>query len=393
MSRTIPTLVKPQLLVWARKSAGLTLEAAAAKTKLVAEVLEAWENGDEAPSLSQLRKLGEAYKRPIAIFFLPEPPLTFDAQREFRRLAGILPGKESPELRLALRNAVFRREAALELHRLTGDPLPHIGVQLHPGMDPEEVGKMIRLLLGISWEQQILWSSAHEALNAWRAAIEKLGVLVFQASGVALDEMRGTCIPDQPLPVVVLNSKDAPHGRIFTLIHEFVHILLHNGGHQTSRMVGARSPEEQPLEVAANAIAAATLLPAAEFPKVAAQYRGAALGEDNSLRLLAQRVKVSPEVILRRLVTLQQASAGVYRTKRDAWGKTTWYVKASTGGAIPMQIKTLASAGRGYTRLVLNAYDQRLISTSAASDYLGVKPRHFNNIRRELTAKPALTGS
>ena len=40
----------------------------------------------------------------------------------------------------------------------------------------------------------------------------------------------------------------------------------------------------------------------------------------------------------------------------------------------------------------LNAYDQRLISTSAASDYLGVKPRHFNNIRRELTAKPAPTG-
>lgn len=166
MSRSIPTLVKPKLLVWARKSAGLTLEAAASKTKLDAEVLEAWENGDDAPSLSQLRKLGEAYKRPIAIFFLPEPPLTFDAQREFRRLAGILPGKESPELRLALRNAVFRREAALELHRLTGDPLPHIDVQLHPGMDPEEVGEMIRQLLGISWEQQISWSSAHEALNA-----------------------------------------------------------------------------------------------------------------------------------------------------------------------------------------------------------------------------------
>jgi Zn-dependent peptidase ImmA (M78 family)/transcriptional regulator with XRE-family HTH domain len=391
MPRSIPTLVKPKLLAWARKSAGLTLEAAAAKTKLNREVMEAWENGDGAPSLSQLRKLGEVYKRPIAIFFLPEPPLTFDAQREFRRLAGILPGKESPELRLALRNAVFRREAALELHRLTGDPLPHIDVQLHPGMDPEEVGKMIRQLLGISWDQQISWSSAHEAINAWRTAIERLGVLVFQASGVTLEEIRGTCIPDQPLPVVVLNSKDAPHGRIFTLVHEFVHILLHNGGHQTSRMVGARSPEEQPLEVAANAIAAATLLPADDFPKVAALYRGAASGEDNSLRLLAQRVKVSPEVILRRLVTLHQASAAVYRTKRDAWGKTTWYVKASTGGAIPMQVKTLASAGRGYTRLVLNAYDQRLISTSAASDYLGVKPRHFNNIRRELTAKPALT--
>lgn len=34
-------------------------------------------------------------------------------------------------------------------------------------VEPEEVGKVIRLLLGISWEQQITWSSADEALNAW----------------------------------------------------------------------------------------------------------------------------------------------------------------------------------------------------------------------------------
>jgi len=393
MSRSIPTLIKPQLLVWARKSAGLTLGQAAGKAKVDVVVMEAWELGEESPSLSQLRKLGEAYKRPIAIFFLPEPPLTFDAQREFRRLAGISPGKESPELRLALRNAVFRREAALELHRLTGDPLVHIDAQLHPGTAPEDAGTFIRKMLGVTWSQQIAWSSPHEALAAWRSAIERQGVLVFQSSGVPLDEMRGTCIPDQPLPVILINAKDAPHGRIFTLLHEFAHILLHNGGHMTSRMMGVRSPEEQPLEVAANAIAAATLLPADSFPQVAAHYRGAAAGEDNALRLLAQRVKVSPEVILRRLVTLQKASAGVYRTKRDAWGQTAWYIRASAGGPIPMQIKTLASAGRGYTNLVMNAYDQRLISTSAASDYLGVKPRHFNNIRRELTSRPAQSGA
>ena len=55
-----------------------------------------------------------------------------------------------------------------------------------------------------------------------------------------------------------------------------------------------------------------------------------------------------------------------------------------------MEVKTIAKDGRGYTQLVLDAYDQRLINTSAASDYLGVKPRHFPNIRRELSSRPEL---
>ena len=126
MPRSIPALVKPKLLVWARVSAGISLAQAAERTKFELATLEAWENEacDDAPTIAQLRKLGEAYKRPIAVFFLAEPPQGFAPQREFRRLAGIPPGKESLELLLALRWAIFRREAAVELHRLIGEP-PH----------------------------------------------------------------------------------------------------------------------------------------------------------------------------------------------------------------------------------------------------------------------------
>lgn len=395
MPRSIPALVKPKLLVWARESAGLSLVHAAERTKFEIETLKAWESedSDETPSIAQLRKLGEAYKRPIAVFFLAEPPQGFAPQREFRRLAGVLPGTESPEWLLALRWAVFRREAAMELHRLIGEAPPRIRTALHPDMHAEEAGDHIRELLGVTWGAQTGWKNPHNALNEWRSAIESKGVLVFQTSGVEMEEMRGTCIPDQPLPVILLNSKDAPHGRIFSLLHEFAHILLHAGGHRTSRMVGARSPEEQPLEVAANAFAAAALLPAHSFITTAEQYAGAAEGDDDALRRLAQKVKVSPEVILRRLVTLRKAPEGTYRRKRDAWRTTLWYVRDSVGGPVPMEVRTIASDGRGYTRLVMNAYDQRLISTNAASDYLGVKPRHFTNIRRELSLRPTMAGA
>ncbi|HEV7405325.1 MAG TPA: XRE family transcriptional regulator [Chthoniobacteraceae bacterium] len=393
MPHRVPALVKPELLIWARDSAGYSsLDRVAELTGFDAMTLAEWENGHESPSLGELRKLGEVYKRPIAVFFLAEPPRKFDAQREFRRLPGIVPGAASPELLQALRWAVFRREAAMELHRLTGEPPPEVVAKLHPEMDREDAGRQIREFLGLSWGEQMQWGNPSEALRAWRTAIEEKGVLIFQTSDVQMEETRGTCIPDQPLPVVLLNGKDAPHGRIFSLLHEFAHILLHAGGHHTSRMVGERSPEEQPLEVAANAFAAAALLPEDEFRAVTASYRAARRGEDRDLQLMAQKLKVSPEAILRRMSSLGIATEALYRRKRTEWGAALWYVPAPAGGGgPPPSVKTIAKDGRGYTRLVLDAYDQRLITTSTASDYLGARPRHFPDIRRALSQRPELT--
>lgn len=346
--------------------------------------IRAWEKGEGSPSISQLRKLGKAYKRPIAVFFLPEPPADFAAQKEFRRLPGLKPGDESPALIFAIRQAVYHRAIAIELSDLTGNESQPMDEVLHPGLDPEVAGRIARASLGISWEEQLAWDSPHSALSAWRNSIESRSVLIFQAGGIDLNEMRGTCIPDQPYPLILINSKDAPHGRIFTLMHEYIHILLHAAGHQTARLDGRRAPEEQSLEVAANSFAAAALLPRDGFLAELARYPGAIGGEDTALRLLSQRVKVSPEAVLRRLVDLGVASRSVYRSKRKEWGQQLWYVKTSKGGPIPQAVKVLAREGKNYAGLVLEAYDRDLITTNAASDYLGTKPVHFPNIRRNL---------
>lgn len=387
MAKRITASVKPALLTWARRSVRMSVEEAARKAKIAEEVIAAWEAGEGSPSIPQLRKLGETYKRPLAVFFLSAPPQGFDAQKEFRRLAGVRPGQESPELMIAIRNATFHREAALELMEVLGESPRLIDFPLHPSDSPEETGHLVRRHLGMPWKTQLKWSSPHGALAGWRQAIEDQGAFIFQTGKVSLDEMRGTCMPDQPMPVIILNSKDAPHGRIFSLLHEYLHILFHNGGHQTSRMAGKRSPEEQPLEVAANAVAAATLLPRLEFLEMVSKYPRAAQGDDHQLRLLAQRVKVSPEVVLRRLVTLGKVPQRTYRQKRREWGETIWYVKGNSGGPVPQPVKILANEGRSFARLVLTAFDRRLITTSAASDYLGAKPIHFDNIRRELAAR------
>jgi transcriptional regulator with XRE-family HTH domain len=122
MARTPPALVEPALLSWARASAGLTVEEAAKKLDQPPDRLAAWEAGDERPSVAQLRAAARVYKRPLAVFYLPEPPRDFQPLRDFRRVPDAEAGRLSPELRDTIRRAYTQREAALELRELADEP-------------------------------------------------------------------------------------------------------------------------------------------------------------------------------------------------------------------------------------------------------------------------------
>ena len=390
MPRSIPALVKPALLVWARERAGFAIEDAATKADIVVETLRAWESGERQPSIPQLRKLGEIYKRPLAVFFLPEPPKDFDAQREFRRLPGLLPQKETPELRLALRTALFRREIARDLYERFQEDIPHTTAVVHPDEDEDVVAQRVRELLGISWAEQLSWNGPYAALDTWRSAIERQGVLVFQTGKISVDEMRGISMPDGPLPVIVLNNADAPHGRIFTLLHEFIHILLNNGGHRTSKLEGQKLPEDQILERVGNRFAAALLMPKKEFLAEAANNPAAMMGDESGSKRLANRIKASPEAILRRLEALHRVAASVYRQKRRGWQKQSWYSPPQGEGGPPIEVRVVSAIGRPFTSLVLEGYQRNAVSSVDIVDYLGVQLKHLQKITKQLLPGPGM---
>jgi Zn-dependent peptidase ImmA (M78 family)/DNA-binding XRE family transcriptional regulator len=388
MPHGIPALVKPALLIWARERAGFAVHVVAKKAGIDPQTLVSWENGEAQPTIPQLRKLGEIYKRPLAVFYLPEPPKDFDAQREFRRLPGLTPQNESPELRLALRMALFRREAARNLYEQLGEPIPSTNAVLHPTEDEEAVADRIRKLLGITWSMQVRWGGVYTALDAWRSAIEWQGVLVFQAGKIDLREMRGISIPGGPLPVILLNSADSPHGRIFTLLHEFIHILLTKGGHRTSKLEGRKLPEDQRLERISNRFAAAALMPKTEFLGEVSNHPDAIIGDEAGLKKLTNKIKVSPEAILRRLLVLHRIPASVYRQRRHEWRQRPWYSPPQgAGGPLP-EVRVIASVGRPFASLVLESYQRNAVSSADVADYLGVQLKHLQKIATQLAPKP-----
>ena len=74
-------IVRPSILIWARESAGLSLEEAAAKVGINdargvsgADRLGTLETDEGEVSRAVLLKMAKAYRRPLVSFYLSEPP-------------------------------------------------------------------------------------------------------------------------------------------------------------------------------------------------------------------------------------------------------------------------------------------------------------------------------
>ena len=79
--------IVPAVLRWARERAGYSVEDVARRMKKDSSDIDAWETGADAPTYIQLETLAyDIYKRPLAIFYFPEPPQEEQPQRRFRSL-------------------------------------------------------------------------------------------------------------------------------------------------------------------------------------------------------------------------------------------------------------------------------------------------------------------
>jgi len=386
MVKSVKALIKPELLVWARKNAGLTVEVAAKKAQIKPEKLQSWETGKESPTVKQLRKLGNIYKRPMAVFYLPEPPKDFQPIREFRRFPGNFAEIESPQLRLEIRRARDRREIALELCQDLEGELPHFLHEASLTDNPESLAEKIRNILGISYEHQIKINNEYEALNWWRTAIEDSGALTFQTTRVYMNEMRGFSISETPFPVIVVNGNDTPRGRIFTMLHEYVHIMLHDGGLCDLGESGL-PPEKREVEVFCNRVAGGIMVPKSCILKeniVLRKGRGKEWTEEE-ISTLARKYKASREVILRRLLIFNVITKTFYQKKISEYEKEYEARKERTqeGGPEPY-ILTISKVGKTFIRLVLNNYYQENITSSDISDFLNTKLKHMGKIEHEV---------
>lgn len=360
----------------------MSQELAAQKAAIKVDQLSDWEAGISRPSIPQLRKLATIYRRPLAAFYLSEPPMRFDVMHDFRRLSSDDASYEnSPKLAYEVRRAFDRREWALELLLGLDETSPRFTATARLGENVEQVATRLRDSIAVTVERQAAWRFDYDAFKHWRGLLEQAGILTLQATGIQLNEARGFSISMNPLPVVVVNNKDALRGRIFTLLHEVVHIMLSDGG-----ICDLHDADE---EAFCNQVAGAALFPkeALLSSKTVRQHKkGEPAWTDYELQELSRQFGGSREAALVRLLTLKLTTQAFYdRMKREFLKiyREQQEKRQEREGFAPPHVIAISSAGPLFTSLVVENFNKERITASDVSDYLQIRVKHLKDLQGE----------
>lgn len=394
----MPT-VNPEILVWARHSAGLSAEDAVAKLAIrdargVAAVdrLRALERGEQKPTRPTLVKMAHHYRRPLLAFYLTAPPPPADRGAVFRTLTTAQPSETDAWLDALVRDIRVRQSmvrAVLEAEN-EATPLPFVGsTTMSAGTEAalESLqGVLGRDLDAARYSQE---RTAREAFALLRSAAEGSSVFVLLKGNLgshhtAIDPkiFRGFAIADGVAPFVVINDQDAQAAWSFTLLHELVHLLLGQTGFS-----GTAADTE--IERFCDNVAGEWLLPAQELAQLDVGRTLEFAEQQERIGGFARTHNMSNKMVAYRLLRANRIDQATFNRLCLAFGER-WQrerdrrrvrARESEGGPDYFVVRR-HRAGQALLRFTRRMMDSGALSTTKAAKVLGVKPTHVGTLLR-----------
>jgi Zn-dependent peptidase ImmA (M78 family) len=326
------------------------------------------------------------YKRPVALFFFPEPPEEKDPEHSFRTLPDFEIEDLSADTRYKIRQAHALQLSLYELNGGTNPAPEKIFTDLHVQIpiNAANVAAKTREYLGITVERQRrVWKDSTVALKAWRDAVEEKGVFVFKNT-FKQKEVSGFCLSDSEFPVIYVNNSTAQTRQSFTILHELGHILLGTGGvtKRNDSYIEKLSGRSKLVEVFCNRFAGECLLPTAQVKQLVGKV------SDGMVSDLAEEFKVSRQVVLTRLLSLDRITQSYYDQKAKEWNAEYEAQKGKAPGG-NYYLTQGSYLGERFLRLAFKRYYEHAISMEQLADHLNVKATSVPGLEQLVLQNPS----
>lgn len=265
--------INPDILIWARETAGLTMEEASRRLGIKAaqgvppvERLANLEAGLVDPTRPMLVKMAKQYRRPLLTFYLSQSPRPGNRGQDYRTLPDTV-----ETIDVALVDAVIRdihaRQSLIRnvlVDENEAEALAFVG-SMAIGEGVPAMASKLRSILAFRQEVFRGKQSINSAFVYLRELAEKAGVFVLLVdnlgswhSNLPVDAFRGFAIADDIAPFVAINANDSKGAWCFTLLHELAHIVLGDTGVSGGQF-------DNQVEKFCNDVASEFLLPAIEL--------------------------------------------------------------------------------------------------------------------------------
>lgn len=237
----------------------------------IAQRLLSWYNGEKIPTFNQIEEASRATGIPFGYFFLTAPPQEDLSLLEYRTVDSLELQKPSRNLIDTIHNMEqVQNWVKEELRSSSRAPLDFVG-SLRETTEIDVLVSKVRCLLELSDDWFSLSKNPEDSFRTIRSKISNTGVIVMMSGIVgnnthrtlAIDEFRAFAIVDEYAPLIFINSNDSINGRLFSLLHEFVHILMGKSSFFNDRYDA--HGQVNLTETICNAVTAEILVPDAFF--------------------------------------------------------------------------------------------------------------------------------
>ncbi|KTB93669.1 hypothetical protein AO069_15870 [Pseudomonas syringae pv. syringae PD2774] len=384
--------INPEVLVWARETAGLSREKAAKSlaiggTRVSGEnLIRQYESGEKEVPRALLAKMANTYRRPLLVFYLPTPPPRAERGEDFRTLPEELRIESNGSLDALVRDIYVRQDLVKSVLQDVEEAFvrEYVG-SMSAEVDPTAASKHIIEIISFELREFRRFGKPEDAFSYLRKKVEALGTFVLlmgnlgsHHTNIPVEAFRGFALSDDIAPFIVINDQDAPAARSFTLLHEFVHILIGATG-----LSGSRS--EQGIERYCNEVASIILLPHGELEKENWQ-------EDNFETLVqriagfAKAINVSGSLVAYRIFSAGKISFDTWSAAaqqlRDYWAAQKLAAKDgkdSSSGPSYYVVKR-HKLGGAIVDLVQRTMQDGALTATKAAKVMGVKPANVYNM-------------
>ncbi|MGH6835156.1 MAG: ImmA/IrrE family metallo-endopeptidase [Methylocella sp.] len=387
--------VNPEILSWARETAGLSLEEAAEKLGIhdsrgvnAAQRLAALEAGKDTPTRPILVRMAQKYRRPLVAFYMSSVPRKGERGQDFRTLPAGHSGAADALLDALVRDIRARQSMVRAILDDADEalPLPFIGSASISDGVPAVVasirGRLNLDLVALRTHDRVCnQASVEEAFGLLRGRAEAVGIFVLlignlgsHHTAIDLETFRGFALADSVAPFVVINDQDNHTAWSFTLVHELAHLWIGETG-----VSGAQFGS--PIERFCNDVAGEFLLPAEELHQLEVDSSTNLEVAERRISEFANDRNVSHSMVAYKLYRVGSISQNNWRELNSSFQRKWLQARAAqrqnardSEGGPNYYVVRRHRLGHALLNLVRRMMADGLLSPSKAGKVLGVKP-------------------
>lgn len=289
------------------------------RTGVKTEKLEKWltPSDELLPTINQAKKIAECLHIPFAALYMTPQDIPLTQIPSIKNLRTIYDEQalDSSSLNIALIDLLLEKDYLLSLNEELGiTKKAHFAPIVPDSNDPIVWAMAIRNYLGLEIERQYKCQSARQFYLYLREKVEQQGIFVHCFADVPLEIARGVAIYDSELPIIGINEDDRPPAKSFSIIHELVHLYK-----RESSMCNAmynNYPVYQE-EVFCNSVAGELLVPRKALKIILKNGHYSVPYDGQDIKKIADKFSVSRDVIIRRLLDIDEINVLEYHTYSD----------------------------------------------------------------------------